>query len=45
VLGRGLHAFGMSRETEDFRLRISGMALTFATLACAALTLLWRMFA
>jgi uncharacterized membrane protein YecN with MAPEG domain len=45
LLGRGLHAFGMSQEKEDFRLRVGGMSLTFAALAGAALTLLWRALA
>ena len=45
LLGRGLHAFGMSQEKEDFRVRASGMVLTFAALAGAALTLLWRALA
>jgi hypothetical protein len=45
LLGRSLHAFGMSQETEDFRLRVSGMSLTFAAIAGAALTLLWRALA
>jgi len=45
LLGRGLHAFGMSQEKEDFRVRASCMVLTFAALAGAALTLLWRAFA
>ena len=34
--GRCLHAIGVSREPEDFRFRVSGMALTFGALCLAA---------
>lgn len=37
VLGRGLHAFGISQEPERFIFRQSGMMLTFGTLIVAAL--------
>jgi uncharacterized membrane protein YecN with MAPEG domain len=37
LLGRALHALGVSRAPEDFRLRVAGMALTFASLGVAAL--------
>ena len=36
LMGRSLHAFGVSRSPEDFRFRVSGMALTFAVLVLAA---------
>lgn len=41
LAGRALHAFGVSREPEDIRIRTAGMSLTFAALASAALTLGW----
>ena len=40
ALGRGLHAYGVSQEKESLNLRVGAMALTFAALAGAALTLL-----
>lgn len=45
LAGRGLHAFGVSREPEDIRIRGAGMALTFTALGSAALTLGWRALA
>jgi len=36
LVGRGLHAFGVSRTPEDFRFRVAGMSLTFAVLGLAA---------
>jgi uncharacterized protein len=41
LLGRLLHAVGVSRTDEDLRLRQSGMALTFTVLGCAAALLLY----
>lgn len=38
--GRLLHAWGVSQEKEDFRLRTAGMAATFAVLGVLALGLL-----
>jgi hypothetical protein len=38
--GRGLHAFGISREPEALRWRVAGMALTFAVLGVSAAALL-----
>lgn len=35
--GRLLHAFGVSREPETIKLRVIGMAMTFAVLLAAAL--------
>jgi len=32
LAGRALHAFGVSREPEDFRFRVTGMALTLTTI-------------
>jgi uncharacterized membrane protein YecN with MAPEG domain len=40
VLGRVIHAFGISREPENIRLRVIGMALTFGVIISAALHLL-----
>ena len=36
LAGRILHAVGLSRTPEDFRFRVSGMALTFAVLSVGA---------
>ncbi len=41
LAGRLVHAAGVSRATEDFRVRVAGMMLTFTALACLALLLLW----
>lgn len=40
LLGRTLHALGVSRESEDFRLRVTGMVLTFSALSLAMLRIL-----
>ncbi len=40
LLGRLVHALGVSRTAEDFRLRVFGMAATFAVLGVAATVLL-----
>lgn len=37
LAGRLVHAAGVSREPEDFKLRITGMGLTFTALVSAAL--------
>lgn len=37
LLGRAIHAFGVSREPEQLRLRVLGMALTFTVLMAGAL--------
>ena len=37
LLSRLLHAFGVAREPENFRYRVAGMALTFATIGVASL--------
>jgi len=36
LLGRLLHAFGVSHEPENLRFRVSGMMLTFGVIATAA---------
>lgn len=40
LLGRGLHAYGVSQTAERFQFRIAGMALTFACLVGSSLYLL-----
>ena len=40
VAGRLIHAFGVSQERENIRLRVVGMVMTFAVLAGMALSLL-----
>ena len=37
IAGRLLHAFGVSREPEDYRLRVTGMVLTLSVLIGGAL--------
>lgn len=41
VAGRLVHAWGVSQENENFRLRIFAMRLTFATLTAAAAVCLY----
>ena len=45
LAGRLIHAFGVSQERENFRLRVAGMATTFAAIAATALALLVRTIA
>lgn len=40
LIGRSLHAFGVSQVAEDLRIRVTGMALTFTTIGTAALAIL-----
>ncbi len=40
LVGRSVHIFGVSNENENFRYRIHGMLMTFATIVLAAITLL-----
>lgn len=40
LVGRALHAYGVSRPDEDFRFRVSGMSLTFGTIGLASASLL-----
>jgi uncharacterized membrane protein YecN with MAPEG domain len=42
LLGRLIHAYGMSQEKENFRFRVTGMMATFGTITIAALLLLVR---
>ncbi|NWG23135.1 MAG: MAPEG family protein [Pseudorhodoplanes sp.] len=40
LAGRLTHAFGLAREPEDFRYRVTGMAMTFAVLGISAAMIL-----
>lgn len=40
LAGRALHAYGISREPENFRFRTAGMSLTFAVIGLGAAALL-----
>ena len=40
LTGRALHAYGVSQENEDYRLRVTGIILTVATIAVAGLLLI-----
>ncbi len=42
LAARCVHAWGMSQEKEDFRLRVFGMATTFGVLIVASLLLVLR---
>jgi uncharacterized membrane protein YecN with MAPEG domain len=45
VVGRCLHAFGVSQENEKFVFRVTGMALTFTTiLSCGSYIILSAIF-
>ena len=40
IIGRVIHAYGVSQEKEDYRLRTVGMGLTFGAIIIAALRLI-----
>ena len=40
ILGRALHAYGVSQVREDFRFRVVGMAMTFTVIITAAIIVL-----
>jgi len=42
LLGRILHAFGVSKQSEVFAYRVTGMALTFTSYLVAASFIIWR---
>jgi uncharacterized membrane protein YecN with MAPEG domain len=42
VAGRASHAFGVSRDPEDFRFRVAGMGATLTIILAAGATCLWR---
>lgn len=44
LLGRALHAYGVSQKKERFQFRVAGMMLTFACLVGASLFLLGSTF-
>ncbi|NET01459.1 MAG: glutathione metabolism protein [Sphaerospermopsis sp. SIO1G2] len=44
VLGRILHAYGVSQTQENFRFRVSGMALTFTCLITSCGILVFNFF-
>lgn len=39
IAGRVIHAYGVSQENEDYRLRVAGMVSTFGSMAASALLL------
>lgn len=41
LVGRGVHAFGVSQVREDYRLRVFGMSMTFAVLTATSLYLVY----
>ena len=41
LIGRLLHAYGISQENENFKFRITGMALTFTSMLCSATYLIF----
>jgi hypothetical protein len=45
LAGRLLHAWGVSQDPENFRYRVSGMALTFGTIITAALAIFFSRLA
>lgn len=44
LVGRIIHAYGVSQQDEDFRLRVTGMTLTFMTLIFSSLSNLGYFF-
>ena len=42
LIGRGVHAYGLSRLDEDYRFRVVGMTLTLTVLLVASTSLLLR---
>jgi hypothetical protein len=40
LVGRAVHAYGVSQEKENYRLRTVGMGLTFGAIIIAALRLI-----
>lgn len=45
LVGRIIHAFGVSQEAEVFSYRVSGMALTFTCYLVAAIAIIWQVIA
>lgn len=44
IIGRLLHAYGISQVNENFRFRVTGMALTFTAMLCSASYLVFSIF-
>jgi uncharacterized protein len=44
LAGRAIHAYGVSQVQEDYRLRSTGMAITFGVIAVTALVLVAHRF-
>lgn len=42
LIGRCLHAYGLSQQTTDFRFRVAGMLMTFTNLIMSSAILLWN---
>lgn len=42
LLGRLLHAWGVSQVDENYAFRVAGMAMTFATIMTSALLILFN---
>lgn len=42
LIGRLLHAYGVSKAKENFRFRVSGMAMTFTPILASAIYLLFK---
>jgi len=45
IVGRLVHAFGVSQESEVFAYRVGGMALTFTCYLAAAAAIIWLVIA
>lgn len=45
LVGRLVHAFGVSQEAEVFAYRVGGMALTFTCYLVAAAAIIWQVIA
>jgi hypothetical protein len=45
LVGRLIHAFGVSQEAEVFAYRVGGMALTFTCYLVAAAAIVWQVIA
>jgi uncharacterized membrane protein YecN with MAPEG domain len=44
LIGRSLHAHGVLQNNENFKFRVTGMALTFTSLLCSACYLIFSFF-
>ena len=42
VVGRIVHAYGVSQSKEDYRFRVTGMSMTFIVLLTASLGIFWQ---